>query len=644
MEIEHVDAHYLVAYGSCEQYLVKKLGISTQILRAFLAELFQTPKLRTYYQELCKQAVGYDDFTVISDAKKFIHIIDHFDEMLHEEKRDKTGSYYTPQSIVDEMVGHVLETSVMSEKLKKRQAVKILEPSCGTMIFIRALCESIYEITDDSTYLKLLLSGITTVDVQPKPLILGTLGVIHKIYELTGSWTYPWRVRCEDALVLPDLDSSMDMVIGNPPYLGEKGNKDYFRYLKSLPTIAKYYEGRMDLYYFFIHRGIEALKPDGILSFITTNYFVTADSAVKLREHIRQEMVFKRLVDYSDDDVFKSARGQHNLSFILQKEEIDKDQLCDVVIGKACKRIEAYKLYDNSGLITLINSGQDYDLLEKIVTESDGILSDICDVKQGIVSGADAVTNKMISSGYVSLDDDIDKGTPIYVFPKSEEKPFKGPWQGFYKNSDIGPYSMMREASYDIYYATSQTQPSEAGFAYLERFKRVLERRREVQLGYRQWYELQWPRTRALFEQAKLVMPQRNKKNIFAYSELPIYGSADIYYIIHKNQDKQVLKYLTALLNSKLYYYWLYKRGKKKGSLLELYSTPIKSLPVIHYRSMLWQRQLIAYVDEILEHALLDEALLNTYRQKIDLLIYEGFSLVDDEIKLIETLYDKMLN
>lgn len=642
MEIEHVDARYLAVYASCEQYIVRELGISTQVLRSFVTELFQTPNLKIYYKELCNQAVGYDDPIAISDAKEFIHIIDHFDEMFHEEKRDKTGSYYTPQSIVDEMVARALETAIMSEKLKRRQALKVLEPSCGTMIFIRTLCDAVYEITDDKSYLELFLSGIITVDVQAKPLILGVLGIIYKVYDLTGLWAYSWHVRCEDALLISDLDGSMDMVIGNPPYLGEKGNRDYFRYLKDLPTIAKYYEGRMDLYYFFIHRGIEALKADGILSFITTNYFVTADSAVKLREHIRQEMVFKRLVDYSDDDVFKSARGQHNLSFILQKEVIDDSKFCDVVIAQVCKRIQAYKLYDNSGLITLINSGRDYDLLEKIAIKSDGLLSDICDVKQGIVSGADAVTNKMITSGYVSLDDDISKGTPIYVFPKSEEKPFKGPWQSFYKNSDIGSYNMSREASYDIYYVTTESQPSEAGFAYLENFKTVLERRREVQLGYRQWYELQWPRTRALFEQPKLVMPQRNRKNVFAYSELPIYGSADIYYIIHKNQDKRVLKYLTALLNSKLYYYWLYKRGKKKGELLELYSTPIKSLPVIHYQDELWQRQLIAYIDEILDGGFLEETLVKSYREKIDLLVYEGFSLVNDEIRLIEKLYDKI--
>ncbi len=40
------------------------------------------------------------------------------------------------------------------------------------------------------------------------------------------------------------------------------------------------------------------------------------------------------------------------------------------------------------------------------------------------------------------------------------------------------------------------------------------------------------------------------------------------------------MKYLLALLNSKLYYTWLYYRGKRKGETLELYVTPISEIPI----------------------------------------------------------------
>jgi adenine-specific DNA-methyltransferase len=640
---EELDAHYISCFAGCEQFLIKKFDISIEVFRDFVVKLLKTQELKTFYRTLCDQTVGCNHLTVISDAKEFIHIIDHYDGTLHADKRDKTGSYYTPEPVVLSMVEGVLTLPEISGKIKDQALITTLEPSCGTMIFIRHLCQAVYTLTEDVSYLKSFVKGLTTVDIQAKALILGVLGMLSHLFELTGEWQYTWHVRCEDALSIEDLDGSMDIVIGNPPYLGEKGNKDYFRYLKTLPTIAKYYEGRMDLYYFFIHRGIEALKPSGVLSFITTNYFISSDSGVKLRSHIQDETVFRKLVDHSDDDVFKSARGQHNLSFVLQKEKLNTNHLCQVSLsGQESRTIEAYKLYDHRGLINLVNDNEDYRLLEKIKGNSSGLLSDYFDVKQGIVSGADAVTNRMIAKGGIDLSGGLEKGSPIYVFPKSDVKLFDGPWQLFYKNSDIGPYKIVKEASYEIYYVTGDTQPSDQGLNYLERFKAVLSSRREVELGYRKWYELQWPRTSDLFEQAKLVMPQRSKKNTFAYSENPVYGSADIYYIIHQQQDSQALKYLNGVLNSKLYYYWLYNRGKKKGDLLELYSTPIKSLPIIHYKDLAWQREIVEAVDEILLMDSQEACGINKCIKKIDSFVYEGFSLGDDEIELVERLYDKM--
>ncbi len=54
-------------------------------------------------------------------------------------------------------------------------------------------------------------------------------------------------------------DGGFDLVIGNPPLSGEKGNKELFDRLKSSP-LASYCSSRMDYWYVFACVGLDALK------------------------------------------------------------------------------------------------------------------------------------------------------------------------------------------------------------------------------------------------------------------------------------------------------------------------------------------------------------------------------------------------
>lgn len=70
--------------------------------------------------------------------------------------------------------------------------------------------------------------------------------------------------------------------------------------------------------------------------------------------------------------------------------------------------------------------------MEKIKNQCDGILSDVFDVKQGIVSGADFVTKRMLEKDEENQSP-LEKGDPIYVFPKTVEQPFEGHGEIFIK-------------------------------------------------------------------------------------------------------------------------------------------------------------------------------------------------------------------
>ena len=64
-----------------------------------------------------------------------------------------------------------------------------------------------------------------------------------------------------------------DILIANPPYIGQKMNNKIFREVKATSFGKKFHQRRMDYFYFFFHRGLDILKDKGVLSFITTNYY-----------------------------------------------------------------------------------------------------------------------------------------------------------------------------------------------------------------------------------------------------------------------------------------------------------------------------------------------------------------------------------
>jgi len=47
-----------------------------------------------------------------------------------------------------------------------------------------------------------------------------------------------------------------------------------------------------------------------------------------------------------------------------------------------------------------------------------------------------------------------------------------------------------------------------------------------------------------------------------------------------KKAENINIYFLLGILNSKVIFFWLYHRGKRKGETLELYATPLSQIPV----------------------------------------------------------------
>src|SRR5690606_9185527 len=154
------------------------------------------------------------------------------------------------------------------------------------------------------------------------------------------------------------------------------------------------------------------------ISFITTNYFPTADSAVKLRQDIYTRTYPFIFVDFNELTLFESARGQHNLLSFLSKNKISDNVKIININAKNYKSESEIKFLltgeapettitnlsnskyrdEQSGyfLIKGIDNGSTKinEIVETLANKSSSALGDYYDLSQGVVSGIDKISPK----------------------------------------------------------------------------------------------------------------------------------------------------------------------------------------------------------------------------------------------------------
>jgi adenine-specific DNA-methyltransferase len=465
--------------------------------------------------------------------------------------------------------------------------------------------------------------------------------------------------------------NGFDIVISNPPYVGEKGHKEMFREIKK-GNLSNYYQGKMDLFYFFFHLALNLGKQNSNIAFITTNYYPTATGANKLRQDFKKRSILKYLINFNELRIFESALGQHNMITILEKSH-NEEAIAKTCISKqhGIATAEALqRIVIGSDLETQYYSGKQEDLYDgpeyyiRLTKGSEtsgdpiqGILGNMkrqgstlgimCNVNTGIMGGCDYISKRNIN--YCSIHErtqkEINLGDGVFVLDDQNEVDERvinkikhsGYLHRFYKNSDIKRYRTNNKTSKHIIFSAKDN------IAYdnldiknhLNKFKCILEKNRSINNENIEHFPFLRRGTahQHIFKSPKIVAPQRSTRNTFGYNEVPWYASADVYFITEK--DKSVfLKYVLALLNSKLYYQWLYHRGKRKGETLELYQKPLSEIP-IKIISKTEQEAFISIVDKILtkkengEDTTAEEA-------RIDIMVYKLYGLTKEESAIVE--------
>ena len=488
---------------------------------------------------------------------------------------------YTPQKISRLILSKAVSSYFSSgDKREKLEQLRLVDISCGTGNLILEALEFLIRLSKRiyGTYLykEEWIEGYD-IDDEALSILKCRADKLFSKYGIKGQLKL-YNVNS----LLHNFDKTYNIILGNPPYFGEKNNKEIFIEMKKSGFGQKYYEAKMDYFYFFVEKGLDLLEDGGVLAYITTNYWLKADSASKLRKKIQNEADFIYINNYNKS-VFKNALGQHNMVFVLEKNsDREGTNHISIVDEERTYTSNNRDIYNHSGKIILADTGT-IKILNDIYKHRTHFLNDLLNINQGIVSGCDKA----------------------FVF-KEFVSEFSQYLKAFYKNKDIHQYVVDLNNKFWILYLDKSTTVNKKLLEHLEMHREKLESRREVRKNIINWWELQWSRDEKIFKSPKIVGRQRNKYNNFAYVEEEFYGSADIYYLTAKHEWVD-LYYVLGFLNSRVFYEWFKANGKSKGQNLELYSTPLKETPIyypenrdkISYISELVKGQLENYSDEV---------------------------------------------
>ena len=99
---------------------------------------------------------------------------------------------------------------------------------------------------------------------------------------------FDWKLDFPEVLnsYLVNGNGGFDIVIGNPPYLKERDNAHIFKDVNNSNFGKQWHQGKMDFWFYFLHKEIDISNPKAIITFITSRYWLNSQGAKKLINRI----------------------------------------------------------------------------------------------------------------------------------------------------------------------------------------------------------------------------------------------------------------------------------------------------------------------------------------------------------------------
>ncbi|EHE0131814.1 class I SAM-dependent DNA methyltransferase [Campylobacter coli] len=473
------------------------------------------------------------------------------------------------------------------------------------------------------------------------------------IFNLESNHPFEWRFEFPEILDDDGNFKGFDLIIGNPPYIKEAENKELFTNTKKLRT----YQGKMDIWYHFVGRGFDILKNNGYLAFIATNNWVTNSGAKKLRNIVLEESQILSLVDFSSFMVFDSASIQ-TMIMSFQKTKPPKnyefhfakittqtpiyEDVINLLKNEKTQNNEILKINLTPKKFidkTLNFTKSDYEELFNKIQKYGKFYLEEREVAQGIVYPQENINKKSLEilGNNFYLGQGIQKLTNEEVENLNLLKNEKILLKPIFESDNIQKYFVKRYNYFWVIYTNSSFKNPNSMDDY-PNLKKHLDKFQNVITSDNKPYGLHRARDEKFFTGSPRIVALRKcvGEPKFSYVDFDCYVSATFYVI--KTQRINV-KYLTAILNSKLIAFWLKHKGKMQGNNYQIDKEPLLNIPIvtINSKNQKIADELINLVDEILKAKEQDKnANTQELENKINSLVYKLYNLTEEEIKIIE--------
>jgi adenine-specific DNA-methyltransferase len=154
----------------------------------------------------------------------------------------------------------------------------------------------------------------------------------------------------------------------------------------------------------------------------------------------------------------------------------------------------------------------------------------------------------------------------------------------YYEASALDRYRVPGKPGRFVLYLTRGNAPDINAFPqirrHLQRFRPILQRRRETRQGQLRWWQLHWPREERLFHHPRILSVQMGRVPQFAFAEAPTYVGFAVNLILRRPETRFALTTLTAILNSSLACRWFEHHAKRRGIHLEISGATLRQFPM----------------------------------------------------------------
>jgi type I restriction-modification system DNA methylase subunit len=480
---------------------------------------------------------------------------------------------------------------------------------------LRKMLEEYYDCTDHHKK-QILRSKI--IDNVKQQLREQSINVDFDDLDLSGNNQFMlWHTWFYDVF----SQGGFDVVIANPPYVDAKKLKAIAPNLKQF----KVFSGTADLYTYFYEMALSMLIPKGIMTFITSNKWIRSEYGRKLRKLFLDNEILQ-LIDFGRNRLFGATVDSNIISVKKEPKELQPSlyYFDENTEGSSLMEMLKYGEVKNVHLSEdtwLLKAGENDKMKSKI--ESHGIpLKDFgVNIFRGILTGF----NKAFHI------DEIEKERLINLDAKNSSiiKPLMcgGDTEKFYckppqlwiinihngiKGGDIKPIDINNfpiiKRRLDTYYDVLSNRNDKGSTPYNLRNCAYL---RE-------------------FEREKIIWQAISKRIAFSYDpQGKYYCDVTTYFMTGNN-----LKYILAILNSKLFEYALlkiYLEGdtfKSKNAIIQNFPVPPTSKTT---------DRLVDIVDSIISTKQTNlSANTSALESEIDRLVYQLYDLTYDEVLIVD--------